>query len=101
MGKTGTSIGSISISPYEQSLLADKIMSLSEEVPDEAPMIVYCTASADCEDSAMISRQLEAGGFQNITIYKGGFPEWEAKLRNDERKSKLITRGAEPGEREL
>ena len=93
--------GAVSISPYEQSLLADKIMRLAEEIPDVAPVIVYCTASADCEDSAMISRQLQAAGFQNITIYKGGFPEWDAKLRNDERRSKLITTGAEPGEREL
>ena len=91
----------VGVSPYEQSVLADKIMRLADEVPDEAPVVVYCTASEDCEDSAMISRQLQAGGFQNITIYKGGFPEWEAKLRNDERKSKLITKGAEPGERDL
>lgn len=93
--------GAISISPYEQSVLAEKIMRLSEEVPEEAPVVVYCTASEDCEDSAMISRQLQAAGFQNVTIYKGGFPEWEAKLRNDERRSKLITKGAEPGERDL
>ena len=93
--------GAVSISPYEQSVLAEKIMRLADEVPDEAPVVVYCTASEDCEDSAMISRQLQAGGFQNITIYKGGFPEWEAKLRNDERKSKMITKGAEPGERDL
>lgn len=94
--------GAISISPYEQSLLADKVTRVAEEVPaEEAPVVVYCTASADCEDSAMISRQLQAAGLQNIMIYKGGFPEWEAKLRNDERKSKLITKGAEPGERDL
>ncbi len=93
--------GAVSISPYEQSVLAEKIMRLSEEVPEEAPVVVYCTASEDCEDSAMISGQLQAVGFQNITIYKGGFPEWEAKLRNDDRKSELITKGAEPGERDL
>ncbi len=93
--------GAVSISPYEQSVLAEKIIRLSDEVPEEAPVVVYCTASEDCEDSALISRQLEAAGFQNVTIYKGGFPEWEAKLRNDERRSKLITKGAEPGERDL
>lgn len=93
--------GAVSISPYEQSVLAEKIIRLSDEVPEEAPVVVYCTASEDCEDSALISRQLQAAGFQNVTIYKGGFPEWEAKLRNDERRSKLITKGAEPGERDL
>lgn len=91
----------VCISPYEQSVLAEKIVRLSEEVPEEAPVIVYCTASADCEDSTLISRQLRAAGFRNITIYEGGFPEWEAKLRGDERRTELITRGSEPGERNL
>ncbi len=93
--------GAICISPYEQSVLAEKIARVAQEIPEEAPVVVYCTASADCEDSALISRQLQAAGLQNISIYKGGFPEWDAKLRNDERRAKLITTGAEPGEREL
>ena len=76
-------------------------MRAREEVPGGGRGVVYCTASEDCEDSAMVSRQVQAAGFQNVTIYKGGFPEWEAKLRNDERMSKLITKGAEPGERDL
>ena len=70
----------------------------AEEVPEEAPVVVYCTASADCEDSVLVSRQLQLAGFQNIVIYKGGFPEWEAKLRTSERKSALITKGETPGE---
>ena len=98
--REGHITGAISISPYEQSVLAEKISRVAEETPEEAPVVVYCTASEDCEDSAMISRQLQAAGLLNISIYKGGFPEWDAKLRNDERRSRLITKGAEPGERD-
>lgn len=93
--------GAYCISPYEQSELAEKIARVTQEVPEEAPVVVYCTASADCEDSALISRQLQAAGLRNISIYKGGFPEWDAKLKDDERRSALITKGAEPGERDL
>ena len=92
--------GAISISPYEQATLADKIMRLTEEVPEEAPVVVYCTASADCEDSALVSRQLQQAGFQNIMIYEGGFPEWDAKLKTSARRSSLVTKGNVPGERE-
>ncbi len=90
--------GAVSLSPYEQSQFAEKIVALQESVPEEATLVVYCSASADCEDSAMVAKQLQNAGFVDVRIYKGGFPEWEAKLKDDPVRDKLITKGAEPGE---
>ncbi len=89
--------GAYSMSPYEQGTLADKVVQLQEEVPEESQIVVYCTASADCEDSLLIARQLAGAGFVSVEIYKGGFPEWNAKIT--EGREVYITVGEERGER--
>jgi rhodanese-related sulfurtransferase len=84
--------GARSFSAHEADL-ADKIASLHEEQPLEAPIIIYCTNSKDCEDSKIVGRQLKEVGFVNLSIFSGGFPEWEKEKRP-------IVKGKEPGKRE-
>lgn len=67
------------------------LLELSEIVP-AAPAVVYCSSSKDCEDSLIVSQLLEQAGFEEVKIYKGGFPEWEHKLPN------LVVKGEGPGE---
>jgi len=71
-----------------------KISALLDEagVVSEAPAVVYCSSSKECEDSLIISNLLEQAGFTDVSIYKGGFPEWAHKL------PKAVVLGAEPGE---
>ena len=88
--------GSVSMSPHEGARLAEKMDRLLAEVPQEMPVIVYCTASANCEDSTLIAHQLRLAEYVDIRIYKGGFPEWEDKLKG--KRDALITVGEEPGE---
>lgn len=85
--------GAISICPYEQATFDGKIANLREAdgVVLEAPVVVYCTNSNECESSKMVSAQLKIAGFTNILIYEGGFPEWQKE------KADKIAKGSEPG----
>ncbi len=44
----------------------------------EMPIVVYCM-SVNCEDSHRVAERLKGAGFQNILVFRGGFPEWAAK----------------------
>jgi rhodanese-related sulfurtransferase len=84
--------GAKPMSAHEGDLL-EKIAKLRDEEPLEAPLVIYCTNSKDCEDSKIVGRQLKEVGFLNISIYQGGFPEWDKEKRP-------VARGKEPGRRE-
>ena len=82
--------GAVSVSAWETP--QDKVNELLEKgAVLEAPVVVYCGAAKDCEDSKIVSGLLKGAGFVNIIIYKGGFPEWQAKA------GKLVAKGTEPG----
>jgi rhodanese-related sulfurtransferase len=83
--------GAVSICPYEQADLLDKINKLRQDAVLEAPVVVYCTNSNECESSKLIARQLKEAGFLNLMIYSGGFPEWQKSMAS------RIAKGAEPG----
>jgi len=42
------------------------------------PLIVYCSGE-DCEDSLLVAKGLLALGYLNVTVFPGGWEEWEAK----------------------
>lgn len=42
----------------------------------QAAIVVYC-ASATCQNSDMVANQLEAMGYTDVAVYKGGKAEWE------------------------
>ena len=83
--------GAISISPWENGR-EEKIARLAGEEPQEAPVVIYCTRSKDCEDSEMISDDLKGLGFSNVMVFQGGFPVWQEE-------KKPVTEGEESGER--
>jgi len=41
----------------------------------ETPILVYCDG-ADCSDSLELAIKLREYGFENLTLYPGGFAEW-------------------------
>lgn len=83
--------GAISISPWEKGRL-EKVAHLAGEEPHEAPVVIYCTRSKDCEDSEMIASDLEKFEFSNVMVFQGGFPVWQEQ-------EKPIAEGEEPGQR--
>jgi rhodanese-related sulfurtransferase len=91
--EAGHITGAQSASAWEADLL-EKITKTREEYPAEAPIVVYCGSSKECEDSKIVSRQLKEVGFTSIMIYQGGFPEWSKE------KPDLVTTGKDPGKRE-
>lgn len=83
--------GAISICPYEQADLIEKVNKLREGAVLEAPVVVYCTNAGECESSKLTAGHLKDAGFLNLLIYEGGFPEWKKE------KADKIAVGKEPG----
>jgi rhodanese-related sulfurtransferase len=70
--------GARNISPWEGDADA-KITALVNEGRDGAlPVVVYCSGG-DCEDSHMLAQRLFGGGFNNLLVYKDGWPDWVAR----------------------
>ena len=56
-----------------------RVKSLYEEGLDQrAPIVVYCSGG-NCEDSHMLAEKLYMVGFDNVLIYKDGFPDWQKR----------------------
>ncbi|HEY1435833.1 MAG TPA: rhodanese-like domain-containing protein, partial [Thermoanaerobaculia bacterium] len=54
----------------------DKVKALFAEGRDQsAPVVIYCSGG-ECEDSHMLSEKLYKVGFDNVLVYKDGFPDW-------------------------
>ncbi len=67
--------GARNISPWEGDADA-KITALVNEGRDSAlPVVVYCSGG-DCEDSHMLAQRLYGGGFNNLLVYRDGWPDW-------------------------
>ena len=70
--------GARNISPWEGDADA-KITALVNEGRDGAiPVVVYCSGGA-CEDSHMLADKLWGAGYENVLVFKDGFPAWEAR----------------------
>ena len=39
------------------------------------PVVLYCSGG-DCEDSHMLAQTLFGAGFENLLVYRDGFPDW-------------------------
>jgi rhodanese-related sulfurtransferase len=64
--------------PVWESDLDDRLKAIYEEGLDpEAPLVVYCSGG-NCEDSHMLSQRLWGLGFNNVLVYKDGYPDWVA-----------------------
>ena len=75
-----------------ESDIDDKVNQLYAERSDprdqEKPIVIYCSGG-DCEDSHMLAQKLWGIQFNNVYVYKDGFPDWE-------KRAGAIHRGAQP-----
>lgn len=62
-----------------ESDVDDKVNRLFEERPDpdqqNQPIVIYCSGGA-CEDSHMLADKLWGIQFNNVYVYKDGYPDW-------------------------
>jgi rhodanese-related sulfurtransferase len=68
--------------PVWESDIADRVKALFEEGGGDrdqnAPIVIYCSGG-DCEDSHMLAEKLYMVGFNNLLVYKDGFPGWQKR----------------------
>jgi rhodanese-related sulfurtransferase len=73
--------GARSFSVWESDV-DDKVNKLYEERNDPReqlkPILVYCSGG-DCEDSHMLAQKLWGVQFNNVYVYKDGFPDWQTR----------------------
>ncbi len=76
--RAGHIAGARSISIWEADA-DDKVKAIFAEGRDQsAPIVVYC-AGGECEDSHHLGEKLYFVGFDNVLVYKDGFPDWEKR----------------------
>jgi rhodanese-related sulfurtransferase len=65
-----------------ESDVDDKVAKLFNERSDPAqqalPIVIYCSGG-DCEDSHMLAQKLYGAMFNNVYVYKDGFPDWQKR----------------------
>ena len=65
-----------------ESDIDDKVNKLYEERSDPReqlkPILVYCSGG-DCEDSHMLAQKLWGLQFNNVYVYRDGFPDWQKR----------------------
>ena len=59
-----------------ESDVKEKIEALvGEGRSGDAPVVIYCSGG-ECEDSHMLAQQLFGAGFNNLLVYRDGWPDW-------------------------
>jgi len=67
----------------------EKVARLVEDGTDpEMPIVVYCSGG-NCEDSHMLAQKLWGMFFNNVLVYRDGYPDWT-------RRGGLVKKGSEP-----
>jgi rhodanese-related sulfurtransferase len=75
--------------PVWESDIDARVKALYDEGLDQrAPIVAYCSGG-NCEDSHMLAEKLYMVGFDNVLIYKDGFPDWQ-------KRGLPVNRGASP-----
>ncbi|HYO75685.1 MAG TPA: rhodanese-like domain-containing protein [Thermoanaerobaculia bacterium] len=79
--EAGHIAGSRTFSVWESDI-DDKVNALYEQRSDpreqNQPIVIYCSGGA-CEDSHMLAQKLWGIQFNNIYVYKDGFPDWQQR----------------------
>jgi rhodanese-related sulfurtransferase len=76
--RSGHIAGARSMSVWEADL-DGKLLALSQEGRDpKAPLVAYCSGG-DCEDSHQLAERLWSIGFNDVLVYRDGFPDWEKR----------------------
>lgn len=58
---------------YEMDAFQDAAL---EGLTEDSLVIIYCEG-VGCELSFFLGREMQAGGFKNVRIFYGGYPEWK------------------------
>jgi rhodanese-related sulfurtransferase len=68
--------------PVWESDIDDRVNALYGERSDpeeqNRPIVIYCSGGA-CEDSHMLAQKLWGIQFNNVYVYKDGFPDWQKR----------------------
>jgi rhodanese-related sulfurtransferase len=65
--------------PVWESDIDARVTALVGEGRDGAiPVVLYCSGG-DCEDSHMLAQKLFGGGFNNLLVYRDGWPDWQTR----------------------
>lgn len=68
--------GARSFPVWESEVVRERVGELVAEGRNPSlPVILYCSGG-DCEDSHMLAQTLFGAGFENLLIYRDGFPDW-------------------------
>lgn len=71
--------GARSFPIWEAAVVKERVEALVAEGRDQRlPVVLYCTGG-DCEDSHMLAQTLFGAGFENLLVYRDGFPDWKAR----------------------
>jgi rhodanese-related sulfurtransferase len=65
--------------PVWESDIDARVTALVGEGRDASlPVVLYCSGG-DCEDSHMLAQKLFGGGFNNLLVYRDGWPDWQKR----------------------
>lgn len=68
--------GARSFPVWESEVVRERVGELVAEGRDPSlPVVLYCSGG-DCEDSHMLAQTLFGAGFENLLVYRDGFPDW-------------------------
>ena len=68
--------GARSFPVWESEVVRERVEALVGEGRDvRQPVVLYCSGG-DCEDSHMLAQTLFGAGFENLLVYRDGFPDW-------------------------
>ena len=70
--------GARSFQVWESDIADHEKAFFDEGLDQNAPIVVYCSGG-DCEDSHMLAEKLYMVGFNNLLVYKDGFPGWQKR----------------------
>jgi rhodanese-related sulfurtransferase len=57
----------------------DKVKAFFAEGHDPSAVIVVYCSGGDCEDSHTLAQKLYMAGFDDVLVYRDGFPDWEKR----------------------
>lgn len=70
--------GARSFSVWESDIDARVTALVGEGRDGSVPVVLYCSGG-DCEDSHMLAQKLFGADFNNLLVYRDGWPDWQKR----------------------
>ncbi|HEX7528735.1 MAG TPA: rhodanese-like domain-containing protein [Thermoanaerobaculia bacterium] len=70
--------GARSFPVWESDIDARVTAFVGESRDGSIPVVLYCSGG-DCEDSHMLAQKLFGAGFNNLLVYRDGWPDWQKR----------------------